>query len=155
MSIVIGIDPDADRYGVAIYKNSKLCELHRMRVIELFKLAIDYRILKCVVVIEDVKKNSFIFSRNEKKNEFVQNKVAQSVGMCKQAQNVAEQIFEHYGIKMIKQEPIKGNWAPAKMKPQFQQITGWQGRSNEDTRSAAFLAFLHLERVRQEGLKNG
>ena len=43
----------------------------------------------------------------------------------------AEQFLKHNGCEVILQKPTKGNWA--KNKNMFVRITGWKGRSNEDT----------------------
>lgn len=90
--------------------------------------------------IENVKGVSGIFAqRTSGKGKAVALKMAQSVGMCKQIQTEVERIAEHFGIKVIRHQVSK-MWK--KDKAQFEKLTGWTGRSNEDSRSAAYFGYL-------------
>ena len=151
--IVIGIDPDADKYGYATYVDGVLLRLDRLSVVELAYDIATHRESDsaAVFVIEDVVANRFMYSRRGIKNAAVATKIAQNVGQCKHAQIVAEQFVAHYGFPIIRQPPVSGNWA--KNKTQFERVTAWSGRSNEDTRSAAFLAFLNLKNATKLALK--
>lgn len=152
--IVVGIDPDADKYGLAAYVDGRISWLEKWSIIEFVDWLERVKLQglhEFVFVIEDVVTNKFMYNRGIKSPSIL-SKVAQNVGQCKHSQKVAEQFIEHYGFKLIRQPPTKGNWA--KNKNQFEQVTGWTGRSNEDNRSASFMAFLHLERINQEARKN-
>ena len=144
MNLVIGIDPDAEKHGVAVYSNGKLVELCRYSLLELISL-----IKKCnkeqydpLFSIEDVCANDFVYGRNSNNNRNVLCNIAKKVGACQQAQIELMRALDHYGIRYKKHPPKRGNWA--KNKPAFQKATGWTGKSNEDTRSAAFFGFLEL-----------
>lgn len=140
MSLVVGIDPDSDRHGVAFYEDGKLCSIKLMRRLEIIE---EIRFSTDVVVsIEDVCANNFIYTCNNKDSKAAQSKVGVSVGRCQQAQTELVRDLEHYGIPYVLHKPQKGNWA--KNKSQFEKVTGWQGRSNKDTRSAAFFGYLAL-----------
>lgn len=146
--IVIGIDPDSKKYGLAGFLDGKISWLDSFDTVELVEwLGIvkeKYGTLHDVTfVIEDVKANPFIYSRNQKNSHAIAGNIAQKIGACKHSQTVAEQFIEKHGFKLIKQRPIKGNWA--KNKTEFERVTGWTGRSNEDTRSAAYMAFLYCK----------
>ena len=148
--LLISIDPDAKKYGVAVHVDGKLRELHSMDVVQFSKFLAAVSYENPVFVIEDVQANKFMYNRGIQ-SPSVLGRVAQNVGECKHSQRVAEAFIESYGFELVRQKPIKGNWA--KNKKQFEQVTGWTGRSNEDTRSAAFMGFLYLNKVRQGKLK--
>ncbi len=135
---VIGIDPDSKKHGVAIYEDGELIDLHMMKRAEVVMLA---RERECIISLEDVMANKFIYTRNIKQSMKVQATVAMHIGRCQQSMVELEDDLLSAGIKIIKHRPNKGNWA--KKRDQFERITGWEGQSNEDTRSAAF--FGHLE----------
>lgn len=146
--MVIGIDPDAQKYGIAVYFNGKLCELAKKNTVEFVNFIQSIRYQDLTFVIEDVATNKFIYARNNKLGPAQVNKIAQAVGMCKHAQAVAEQFIEANGFTLVRIPPTKGNWA--KDRKQFEMVTGWTKNSNEDTRSAAFFGFLHLQGLKQK-----
>ena len=144
--IIIGIDPDSKAHGVAVYKNGKLTELTNSTIIDLMEFfddVSDFKTIDFEVHIEDVNGVSAAFmARDKKANIHVKLKMAQSIGMCKQAQIELERMFDHYGVKVVRHK-ISKQWKSAKSgKPMFERITGWTGRSNEDTRSAAYFGYL-------------
>ena len=67
-----------------------------------------------------------------------------SIGRCQQSQSELMRFLDEYKIKYVLHKPQKNNWA--KNKHQFEKVTGWVGRSNEDTRSAAYFGFLGLKK---------
>jgi hypothetical protein len=138
---VIGIDPDSKAHGIAVYEDGNLVGLETWTTIE-----IHHEILNCHVdlwVVEDVNKNNFIYARNNKGGASGQ-RIARNVGMVQQAATELERWLKHYNENYILIPPQKGNWA--KSKKQFEQITGWTKRSNEDTRAAAFFGYLGLKK---------
>ena len=147
--IILGIDPDSEKHGVAIYKDGKLESLESFSLLEIQEYIEDFIALgdqgyfvpsDFVVHIEDVNAVSAAFrARDNKNNIHVKLKMAQSIGMCKQAQVELERLFNKYGIKTVKHK-ISKQWK--KDKALFEKITGWSGRSNEDTRSAAYFGWL-------------
>ena len=155
--IVIGIDPDAKKYGVAQYEDGKLIVLLSQTICEFVSdlegIANAYKNNQVKFVIEDVQSNSFMYARNRNDNPGIAARMAQNVGMCKHAQQVAEDFIEHYGFELIRVKPSRDNWA--KDKSRFERITGWKGRSNEDTRSAAYFGFLKVKRTRAYHDKSG
>ena len=61
--------------------------------------------------------------------------------MVQQSQSELEGLFLYWDIKVVKHK-ISKMWK--KDKNQFEKVTGWTDRSNEDTRSAAYFGFLGL-----------
>lgn len=68
-------------------------------------------------------------------------KMAEGVGKCKQAQIETMRICDELGIRVVTQKPSK-RWKSQQEKKLFERATGWSSRSNEETRSAAFMGFL-------------
>lgn len=146
-SIVIGIDPDADKHGIAIYRDGQLDDLCRLNTVGLVGLLSRYTGVMLLVSMEDVMANKFIYERNEKSTRAQQSKVAIAVGRCQQSQAELERWLDHLGVAYRKHAPQAGNWA--KNKSYFERITGWRGLSNEDTRSAAYFGFLEAKREKR------
>lgn len=161
--LVLGIDPDSDKYGVAEYELVKdrfyLQALNSMNIVDMNihfeNITKQYNPENVHCVIEDVKANTFQYGRtmpvfkNKTHDQCIRLafKLGQGPGKCMHSQTVAEQFIKYYGFNLIQQSPVKGNWA--KNKAQFERVTGWNSRSNEDNRSAAFVAFLHLENIKR------
>ena len=142
--IVIGIDPDSKKHGVAVYLDGGLIGLESL---ELFKIYTDivnvYRSDGILFSIEDVCANNFIYSRNETKNKKKDQAIIRSVGKCQQAQVELMRMLTSLDVKYVLHKPQKGNWA--KNRKQFERVTGWTKQSNEDTRAAAYFGFLALK----------
>ena len=150
--VVIGIDPDSQAHGIAIYDGGVLTMCGRATTIEVIeKYVKPYRLKETEVLfaIEDVKTNKFVYGRNEQENKKKQAAVGMSVGKCQQAQIELVRWLDHYKIPYKLFPPQKGNWAETKNKPQFEAVTGWKARSNADGRSAAFFGFLALNKVKK------
>lgn len=146
--LVLGIDPDSAKHGVAIYSNSRLIELCKFNLMELHDFINTYKQLSNIsVTMENVLKNKFIYRRNTKDSLAANAKVGISVGRCQQAQMELMRLFDYHKIPYQLIAPSSGNWA--KDKKQFQAITGWEKQSNEDTRSAAFFGFLGARQIWQ------
>jgi len=144
--LIIGVDPDVDGKGFAFYEDGVLTELNTISLIDL-NLRIDCIINEHPLVdidlhIEDVNGNkSSSFNHNSRQSEQVQNKISESVGRCKQMQLEVEKVAEHFNIKVVRHK-VSSKWKGAAEKRQFELFTGWKGRSNEDTRSAAYFGYL-------------
>ena len=138
---VIGIDPDSKAHGVAIYEDGDLVGLETWTTIEAHHEILNWHV--DLWVIEDVNKKNFIYARNNKAGAVGQT-IARKVGMVQQAATELERWLKHYNENYILIAPQKGNWA--KNKKQFEQVTGWEKRSNEDTRSAAFFGYLGVKK---------
>lgn len=144
--IIIGIDPDSKAHGVAIYDGHELVELNSKSLMEIFDLLNNgwlskYNAHYICVHIEDVCANNAVFRTGNNKN--VQQSIARRLGMVQQSQTELERLFEYFDIKVVKHK-ISKMWK--KDKAQFEKVTGWSGRSNEDTRSAAYFGYLGIKK---------
>lgn len=146
--IIIGVDPDSSKHGVAVYIDGKLSLIKSMPTMELRDLIVgrskNHPADILVIHIENVcgVSNSGFHVR-AKDPLPVKLKKAENVGMCKQAQREVEFMAEHLGVKIVK-HPISPQWKSQAGKKMFERITGWTSRSNEDNRSAAYFGFLGL-----------
>lgn len=137
--MIVGVDPDSELHGVAVYENGKLIDLKMM---ETYDLATYIRDVGGVASIENVMANQFVYRRNQKSSRAMQDKIALHIGRCQQAQLELVRLLIKFDCPHVLYKPMRGNWS--KNKAQFEKATGWTGRSNADTRSAAFFGFLAL-----------
>lgn len=144
--IIIGCDPDSNKHGIAEYWDGKLVNLRSMRLMDLRDLLEDIRPRECIEIhIEDVCGISYSGFHVRAKDPLpVKLKKAENVGMCKQAQREVEYLAEYLGIKIVKHR-ISKRWKSQQGKVEFEKITGWTGRSNEDTRSGAHMGYLGIK----------
>ncbi len=144
MRTVIGIDPDAEKFGYARYNGDQLVMIGNMQAPDLIGRIIDARELSSsiLVSIENVMANQFVYTRNQSSNKNVQSNIAMRIGRCQQAQVELMRWLDYYGIPYVLHKPQKGNWAD--QKDLFERITGWTGKSNPDTRAAAYFGYLAL-----------
>lgn len=154
-TFALGIDPDSQAHGVAIYEDGKLTELHNFQLIELYTLIKNLKQFgKVIVSIEDNNAISAIYAGRfgNKDSQAVKSKKAQHVGMCKQAQIEVERVCESLGVEIVRQKPSK-QWKDTNNR-QFELVTGWKKRSNEDTRSAAYFGWLLTHKSEKSRLIN-
>lgn len=147
--IVVGIDPDAKKHGFAEYHNGTLVDLKLMQLTDIIAWINTERPHQEILFsIEDVcSRNSVNADRlrgiKQGNAGAIGRKMALGLGWCQQSQVELMRVLDCFNIKYVLHKPQKGNWA--KNKDQFEQITGWKKRSNEDTRSAAFFGFLAIK----------
>ena len=142
--VIVGVDPDSEKHGVAIYLDGKLYAIQSLELMQIYRDVVNvFRSDGILFSIEDVCANNFIYSRNKKKNEKVNQAIARSVGKNQQSQVELMRMLDSLDVKYKLHKPQKGNWA--ENKKQFEKVTGWTKRSNKDTRSAAYFGFLELK----------
>jgi len=143
---IIGIDPDSDKHGVAIYEDEKLVSLHSMQLIDFYILLSSLDCLHAPEVhIEDVCANNAAFKKRGVRNPKAGTAINRSVGKCQQSQIEIERVCGHLGVTVVKHK-ISKQWKDAEHgKGLFEKVTGWKGRSNEDTRSAAYFGYLGVD----------
>lgn len=141
---VIGIDPDSKAHGVAVYRNGKLETLDCMPLMSILTLLESGAIgTDCEFHIENVCGNNAVFAERRGRANFnTIAKMSNGVGKCQQAQVELERMIERFGLKVVHHKISKA-WK--KDRAMFERVTGWTGRSNEDTRSAAYFGFLGVK----------
>ena len=143
MVIIIGVDPDSERHGIALFKNKKLVSLQQWALPQVIDFIATQQ-ASLLFSIEDVMRNGFVYKRNVKKYKPVQDKITMDIGRCQQSQVELMRVLDHYGIKYVLHKPHAGNWA--NNKKMFELVTKWNKRSNVDTRSAAYFGFLEASK---------
>jgi hypothetical protein len=140
--IVVGIDPDSDRMGLAVYVDKQLCICTTATIPELITEYLPQLREKGDVLfsIENVLAQNFVYARNEKKTRGSHGAVCNSIGRCQQNQKELIRWLEHYDLPCVQYTPTQGNWANnANL---FERVTGWTKRSNSESRSAAYFGWL-------------
>ncbi len=137
----VGCDPDSKEHGVAIYKNAVLIELLNLSLLDFMDKLIDLKTHGDIHVhIENVNGNKAVW-HGEDQNKKAYGMTSQNVAKCKQAQIEVERMLARLEIPFT-QHPPSSAWKKEDQKRQFELVTGWKGRSNEDNRSAAYFGYL-------------
>lgn len=147
-SLCIGVDPDTTKFGIAVFELGKLQYLYNWKLVNLINYLEPWlngdkhtgQKRRPHFVIENVMAQNFVYSRNIHKSKAVEKNIALKVGRCQQAQLEFMRILDHYECPYTLIKPTKGNWA--NNKAMFERITGWQGKSNPETRSAAYFGYM-------------
>jgi len=141
--IIIGIDPDLVKSGVAVVEDGRVVDLHSPDLFDLMEMALEWRDLGAHFVIEDVESMRPTFPRALKggSREAQIAKISQNVGQVKAIARVLRAYMDRIGADYTMCKPLGGTAKAAKRNADlFRNLTGWTGRSNEDTRDAAMLA---------------
>lgn len=139
--IVVGIDPDSDAHGMAVYRGGILDDLRNASLVDIKKWLDEQPDLsKVLFSIENVLAQNFVYARNAKHSKAAHAKVALSVGRCQQAQTELMRELEDRQVRYELHSPTSKNWHDNV--DRFKQATGWTKRSNDETRSAAFFGWL-------------
>ncbi len=149
--LIIGIDPDSDRHGVAVYKNGKLEILRMMsrnEIIEEFKYNAE-----CFFSIENVASSNALHTKKGTRNPRVNQSIARRIGLNQQSQIELMRDLDYYGMPYVLHKP-SSRWKNQAEMELFKRATGWDKRSNADTRSAAYFGFLESnKRFKNESKK--
>lgn len=143
--IIIGIDPDSDKHGVAFYMMGELKHLKSWCLVDFLQYLNKNKIYTTDMEahIENVCANSAVYRGGH--GVKVQQSLARRLGKCQQAQIELERVFKHFGVPVIHHK-ISKNWKDSKTgKAHLERNTGWTGKSNEDTRSAAWFGYLGVQ----------
>ena len=143
-NIVIGVDPDCLKSGLAVYESGILKRLLNFTYIDFVSYCAKIKFENCIFVIEDGNLINGLYSRNRHGNKAIQHKISESVGANKQRATDLIEVAKYFGIPVIRRKPRKGNWA--NKKAMFEKVTGWKGRSNPETRSAAFFGYFEANK---------
>lgn len=141
---IIGCDPDSSKSGWAVIAEGKLIEVSSLTLIDIYRIferLSANQIKNTELHIENVNGISAAFNARDRKSSLaVKLKVAQHIGMCKQAQVEIERIAERFGVKVVHHQVSK-MWKDSKIGKAALADLGWTGQSNEDGRSAAYFAY--------------
>ncbi len=146
---ILGCDPDADKHGIAVYKDGTLIELKQLRLMEIvcelqkpWVVDVLHNDQGLLFSIEDVCANNFPYGRNDSGDRKVMHEKGRYLGKVQHSQVELMRVLEYYSVPYELHKPTRGNWAKPAMKAQFEKVTGWTKPSNPDTRSAAYMGWL-------------
>lgn len=141
--MIIAIDPDLVKSGVAVIHRGRLTHLYSMKFMELMEFVLmnidTVGKNNVVVCMENPEANKPVFHRaGTNKNTML--KIAQNVGQVKAVARLIHESLEYNCVTCHKVTPLKGMVKRAKKDAElFKKLTGWEGRSNEDQRDAALI----------------
>lgn len=136
---IIGIDPDMRKCGVCATVDGEIDVIMSDDTAALLD-AIRYAISEDTwFAIENVNAIKTIYAKNRKGGQAAQSRIAQNVGMVKAAATIIQDYIEHHGGKVILVPPGIGKQTKNDAKL-FAELTGYTGRTNEDTRDAYWIA---------------
>ncbi|MDC5219195.1 hypothetical protein OHW53_11595 [Acinetobacter baumannii] len=133
--IIIGIDPDLDKSGVAVLKDG-LLRLDNMRFYDLtqyFEVNKD-QIKKVVIEAGWLNKKSNLHGRIGQSKRAGE-RIAKNVGENHATGKLLVEMAESLGLTVVLVKPTKSK----KNSEEFNRITGWQGRTNQEQRDAGML----------------
>lgn len=145
--IIVGVDPSSQEkgHGVAIYVDGKLEELLMLTTVRLVKEVVEvYKPDNILFSIENVLANNRIWNKNKQSSTIGKERSGQFLGMCQVSQREVMSWLDYHCIKYFLHRPSKGDWKHVSREPLFRSVTGWTGRSNKDTRSAAYFGYLQV-----------
>ncbi|MFW1735388.1 MULTISPECIES: hypothetical protein [unclassified Acinetobacter] len=135
--LIIGIDPDLEKSGVAVLKDGSL-RLDNMRFYDLtkyFEVNKD-QIKKVVIEAGWMNKKSNLHNRIGQSKRAGE-RIAKNVGENHATGKLLVEMAESLGLAVVLVRPTKTK----KNSEEFNRITGWQGRTNQEQRDAGMLIF--------------
>lgn len=141
--LVIGIDPDTKKHGVAWLSDGQIIKLASMNTDDLVAdlVSISAKGIPLVIKLEDVNVNKPVYPRPGQ-SRLQMLKIAQNVGAVKYAATTLLERINHTTLlKVNLVNPLpKALSGKRYNQAVFNKVTGWTGKSNGDTRDAAMIA---------------
>jgi hypothetical protein len=141
---IIGIDPDCDRSGIAVY-NTMINELEEVKALSLLDLFEYIKSFK-----ENIGLDTYLIRLEagwlEKKsnwhggNNFVAQRIAKNVGSNHEVGRQIEKylIQQKYNYELLKPLGYSNIFKDAEV---FKQVTGWMKQTNEDSRASGAMVW--------------
>lgn len=134
--MLIGIDPDVDKSGVA-FKNGKLFELSNLSFFQLFDFLSFYkeREEKPTIYIECGYLNASNWHKKVNASASVNSKIGERTGANFETAKKIVEMCEYLGLEHVKVKPTR-----SKVNAEFfKQVTGFTQRTNQEQRDAYML----------------
>jgi|APSaa5957512535_1039671.scaffolds.fasta_scaffold27200_5 hypothetical protein len=145
---VIGIDPDCDKSGLAFYENGVLTGLMNLNVSDYAKMLPEIKKDGYEIAIEDANMIKTTYGRN--RGKLGQGTIDKNIGKVMRQCSVMIELAESAGIKVTRYTPTKANWETRNKsklsRAKLKATTGYGGKSNPETRSAAYFGYTHCNR---------
>lgn len=145
MSLIIGIDPDLEKSGVAMVRDGQIVDLECLDFFNLLKF-IELYSGEAIFAVEDVEANRALYGKHNKQQQRVKEKISQNIGQVKAVSRLIEQWLKRLDCRYHMVTPLKGRFKQAKNdKAYFTRLTGWKGPSNADKRDAGLIALYGIK----------
>lgn len=134
--MIVGIDPDIDKSGIATLTENKRLEMTNLTFVETLGFIRQYKsIIKCVYIEAgwNIKKSNW----HGAKNMSTAARVGKNVGENHATGKLLYQCIEAEGLKVVAVKPNSRKLDAE----QFEKLTKYKGRTNQETRDAAMLIF--------------
>lgn len=146
--IIIGIDPDVNKSGVAYIMNKGadvvLLSLALPELFEYLKKAANINNMKTVVVVEASWLISFNWHVKHKDSKGVISAKGLDIGRSQEVGRQIVKCAQYYGLEVVEKLPLKKIWKGKDGKITDAEIKAFmpiQGRTNQEERDAALLAW--------------
>ncbi len=150
---IIAIDPDVAKSGVAeLSPKHRLLEVTNLTFPQLLdylqsrKKLSEMEHTSLVVVVEAGWLNQSNWHLNHKDSKAVAAAKGNSTGRNHETGRKIVEMCNHYGIEVVEQRPLKKCWRGKDGKITHEELssfTGLSGRTNQDARDAALLAWIY------------
>lgn len=136
--LFIGVDPDVNKNGVGYWRpEKKIFELENLTFFKLFDVIRYAKIRYNVTVIIDagwLNKSNFHVTGT---NKNVNGKIGERVGANHETGRKIAEMCDYLGVAYELHRPTRSKVN----KEVFEQITGYKGRTNQETRDAGMLVY--------------
>ena len=137
-AILVGIDPDSDKSGVALYRKSdKSYKLNNLSFFELFDYLKEHKHLIRLVVIEAGWKNKPVWHGAGQKAASIAARIGKNVGSNHEVARKIEEMCIYLQLYYELVRPCRSKLSAE----EFEKITGIKDRTNQEERDAFMLVF--------------
>lgn len=150
--MVVGIDPDTNKHGVAWVRDGVLIDLASLNTEDLVnRLVAEAANEQLAIKVEDINAFRPVIQRpGMNRNQMM--RIAQNIGAVKHSAVLLVSAINDAGLHVNMVFPLPKLKSGKQFKAdQFNKFTGWSGLSNADTRDAAMIA-LNGKPVRRQQL---
>lgn len=157
-SIVIGIDPDCDKSGVAVLMPSGIAKLPIVETLSLeFPKLLDFMKIQAsdasrkgvelILIVEAGWLNKSNWHIKDSDNKKIAGAKGNATGRNHETGRKIVEMCKHYGIDVIEQRPLKKIWKGKDGKIthiEIKEFTRIEGRTNQEERDALLLAWSYM-----------
>lgn len=148
--IIMGIDPDVKKSGVAVVSSKgevEVCSFTFPELIEYLQIIRDRFLaenMKVVVVVEASWKISYNWHAHRGDTKGVITRKGNDAGRCHEVGRKIVECARYYGLEVVEKLPLKKIWKGPDGKITHEEISAFMAigkRSNQEERDAALLAW--------------
>lgn len=146
--LVIGLDPDIDASGVAVWdrETNSFASIFKCPIEDIFEFFQEFSTVNTLIYVEAGWKNDKANFRRGRKSA-VSETISMHVGMNHAASKISARILKKMGFEVVETTPLRkgfmknnNGWTPAG-REHFYKITGLQKRISDDEKDACLLAY--------------